>query len=240
MERFFSGRFRRGIALPGPIRTATASGGDGDFAVNDSLVEAKSRLRAELKSRRKALSPGDSEVWSARICGRLAGLPAVDGAGLVVAYAATPGEVSLREWIENRQRCGKGVLLPRFDSLRGDYMLAPVRDWEADTIAGMFGIREPRPDIGALEPGRAAGGEVVWLVPGLGFDRTGGRLGRGRGYYDRLLREVRGLKIGVAFSWQVVPEVPAGPNDIRMDLIATEVEIVSCSPAGKAALPPQS
>jgi 5-formyltetrahydrofolate cyclo-ligase len=240
VERFFSGRTTEGVSPSRPIRTPTTSGGDEDFAVENSLVEAKSRLRAELNARRKALPPGDAEDWSARICGWLAGLPVVDGAGRVVAYAATPGEVSLKVWIENRQKCGKGVLLPRFDSLRGDYVLAPVRDWEGDTIAGRFGIREPRPDIGALEPGRAAGGDVVWLVPGLGFDRTGGRLGRGRGYYDRLLREVRGLKIGVAFSWQVLPEIPAGSDDIRMDLLATETGIVPCSPAGDAALPPQS
>ncbi len=194
--------------------------------MDDSLVKAKSRLRADLNARRMAQPPADQELRSLRSCGRLLEIREVAGAVWVAVYAATPGEVSLDSWIENRQKCGKRVLLPRFDSLRGDYVLAPVRDWERDTIAGKFGIREPRPELAAVDPETAAGGNLVWLVPGLGFDRTGGRLGRGRGYYDRLLREVRGLKIGVAFSWQILPELPAGPDDIRMDLIVTEAEII--------------
>ena len=171
----------------GQLRTPTTSGGDKDFTVeNHSLMEAKSRLRAELNARRKALSPADAEAWSSRICGRLRSLDVVGSAGMVAVYAATPGEARLDEWIEYRQKCGKDVLLPRFDSLRGHYVLAPVRDWNRDMIAGKFGIREPRPDIGAVAPEAMAGGDVVWLVPGLGFDCSGRRLGRGRGYYDCL------------------------------------------------------
>ena len=96
--------------------------------------------------------------------------------------------------------------------------------------SGRFGIREPRPDNGPVEPGAAAGEDVVWLVPGLGFDRSGRRLGRGRGYYDRLLRGVRGLTIGVAFDWQIVPEIPAGALDARMDMLVTETALIPCRP----------
>jgi 5-formyltetrahydrofolate cyclo-ligase len=59
------------------------------------------------------------------------------------------------------------------------------------------------------------------LVPGLAFDLNGRRLGKGKGYYDRLLAGVSGIKCGVAFDEQVVSEVPAGPHDVRVNCILT-------------------
>ena len=205
--------------------------GEGFAVDNNSLMETKSRLRAALDMRRKALCPADVEIASARICGWLVDFAVVDSARWVAVYAATPGEVNLQQWIEYRQKCEKGVLLPRFDSLRGDYTLAPVRDWEQDTVVGKFGIREARPEVASVAWETLADGDVIWFVPGLGFDRSGRRLGRGRGYYDRLLLGVGGLKIGVALDWQIVPEIPAEAHDIRMDLIVTETELVRCRPA---------
>ena len=220
--------FKAGTSPAIPDANHVRRDGEGFAVDNNSLMETKSRLRAELNARRKALCPADTEIAGARICGRLVDFAVVGSARWVAVYAATPGEVNLKQWIEYRQKCGKGLLLPRFDSLRGEYVLAPVRDWERETIAGKFGIREPRPEMAAVALETMAGGDVVWFVPGLGFDRSGRRLGRGRGYYDRLLRGVGGLKIGVAFDWQIVPEIPAGAHDMRVDMLVTETDIFRC------------
>ena len=59
------------------------------------------------------------------------------------------------------------------------------------------------------------------LVPGLGFDARGHRLGRGKGHYDRLLAGFTGMKIGVAFDFQIVTEVPREPHDIALDAVVT-------------------
>jgi len=66
------------------------------------------------------------------------------------------------------------------------------------------------------------------LVPGLAFDLLGGRLGRGRGFYDRLLREglFHGIKVGYAWDWQLVDKVPCEQHDIRMDYIVTERKLL--------------
>jgi 5-formyltetrahydrofolate cyclo-ligase len=64
------------------------------------------------------------------------------------------------------------------------------------------------------------------LVPGVAFDLRGGRLGRGRSYYDRLLTEIQGIKCGVAFDEQIVETVPAGSLDVRMDFVLTPTRCV--------------
>jgi len=106
--------------------------------------------------------------------------------------------------------------VPAFRPGTKDYALA----WLGAGVKlrpGRMGILEPAPAQWA-EP--AAVGAV--LVPGVAFDRSGGRLGRGGGYYDRLLRGLRAVKVGVAFEAQLVGVVPAGPTDQRVDWVVTE------------------
>ena len=84
--------------------------------------------------------------------------------------------------------------------------------------------------MGTSEP--VAGEELrpdVLLVPLLAFDRAGRRLGYGGGYYDRTLAALPGAKpIGIAYAGQEMPEVPAGPQDMRLPLIATEDSVIIC------------
>jgi len=90
-------------------------------------------------------------------------------------------------------------------------------------------VREP---FGTMRP---TGGEQkpnFLLVPLLAFDRRGGRLGYGAGYYDRTLSLLSPrFALGCAFAGQEVPEVPMGPHDIRLDAVATETEVIQCSPS---------
>jgi len=91
---------------------------------------------------------------------------------------------------------------------------------------GPFGLNEPDPENWI----EATVGEVdLALIPGLAFDATGGRLGRGGGFYDRLLglELFRAYKIGVAWHWQLVPEIPRCKHDIPMDLVITDAGMLS-------------
>ena len=84
-------------------------------------------------------------------------------------------------------------------------------------------------------------GQVVWaklmlpvrswnlVVPGVAFDRRGGRLGHGKGIYDRLLKCSAGIKIGICYEWQIIDEVPTGKDDVKMDFIVAETGILVCS-----------
>jgi 5-formyltetrahydrofolate cyclo-ligase len=97
------------------------------------------------------------------------------------------------------------------------YRMTPESNW----VTGLFGIAEPDP--ATWEPFGTADLDLA-LVPGLAFDRDGGRLGRGKGFYDRLLgnSDFRGIKAGIAWDWQLVDRVPRESHDILMDLIVTE------------------
>ena len=67
------------------------------------------------------------------------------------------------------------------------------------------------------------------IVPGIGFDKRGNRLGHGKGYYDKLLRKLKTIKIGLAFELQIVDQIPTDENDVPVDLIITEERIINLS-----------
>jgi 5-formyltetrahydrofolate cyclo-ligase len=119
---------------------------------------------------------------------------------------------------------GHSVLFPRIegDQLRL-YRQLPGSRW-IQAPRGFPGLREPDPASWT----EAFPGEVdLALIPGLAFDPSGGRLGRGKGYYDRLLgsEDFRGLKIGIGWSWQLLPVVPREAHDVTMDLVIAGGEI---------------
>ena len=106
------------------------------------------------------------------------------------------------------------VLKATIDTLQGQLEVTSP----ADLAIGAYGIEEP---TGALFTDYATIDLVI--VPGVAFDRDGNRLGRGKGYYDRLLPRIpSAYKVGICFPFQIVEEVPAEPFDIRMDEIITQ------------------
>src|SRR5439155_1417820 len=110
----------------------------------------------------------------------------------------------------------KQVSLPAFNAQLGRYEAREIKD-DNDLVLGQFGIQEPKStcplaDLGALD---------LVLAPGIAFALDGTRLGRGKGYYDRLLEKVQASKIGVCFDWQVLPQIPRDGHDILMDYLAT-------------------
>ena len=118
----------------------------------------------------------------------------------------------------------KLVALPCFDSEKEKYVPRRVGDIHVEIISGKFGIRDPAPTCVAIPLQDL---ELV-LVPGVAFDARGHRLGRGKGFYDRLLQNFTGKKIGVAFDEQIVDAVPAGKDDVKMDIILTPDRCVKC------------
>lgn len=132
------------------------------------------------------------------------------GARVVLGYAPLPAEIDILPYLETRAREGVRTLLPRMEG-----QALTLHDWHPgdELERGPFGVREPR--AGAS---RADAEDVeLALVPGVGFDRVGHRLGFGRGFYDRLLRQIPlPLRVGVAFDAQVVDRLPAEDHDQRV------------------------
>lgn len=116
------------------------------------------------------------------------------------------------------------MALPRFDQDKGIYSACVVRDLSQDLVTGLHGIREPgsacqKHPLNLLD---------LVLVPGVAFDLTGRRLGRGAGHYDRLLTGVCGTTCGIAFDEQISGELPVEPHDVFVDCILTPTRWLEC------------
>ena len=179
-----------------------------------SLRERKSFLRKELRRKLKALDPQERTWRSEKIVHELLGQPRFLTVEKISVYAATTTEVETRVLLEEARRRRKKVYVPRLDPQKKQIQIVEIFDLK-ELRPGSYGILEP-----PLNPSRLGNPEELDLVivPGLGFDRKGGRLGRGFGCFDRFLLEARkAYKIGLAFECQVVGEIPRETHDVFMD-----------------------
>jgi len=178
---------------------------------------AKNDLRKRLRKRLR----GMPETWradcSAKVCALLARQQVWREAKAVLFYAALPDEIDLTALMEAALAEGRTVALPRFSAETGAYAACQIEDFSRDCAPGKFGVQEPAARCPIIALNRLD----LALVPGVGFDAAGHRLGRGRGYYDRLLAGVTGTRCGVAFDEQMTPEIPAEPHDITLNCIIT-------------------
>jgi 5-formyltetrahydrofolate cyclo-ligase len=186
--------------------------------VSEPLVEAKHRLREALCARRRAVSAETAEAAGRAVLALLEGWAPYRSARRVGLYAALSDELPLRACFEALRAAGRTALLPRVEE-DGILSFRVVEAWGA-LQAGRYGVLAPTQGAERCRPGE---GDLV-LVPGVGFDRAGHRLGRGGGYYDRTFGEPGGapLLCGVAYELQRVDAVPHGSHDRRMDAIVTE------------------
>jgi 5-formyltetrahydrofolate cyclo-ligase len=190
-------------------------------------AESRAALRRELKQRRHALDARTRIAAAEQLAAQLAAVPAMSRPGYLGGYWAVGGEMSLHA-VMPRLADGIVYCLPRLT--RGKTLeFAPWRPGDP-LAANRFGI--PEPD---LEPTSFMSAEHLSavLVPLLGFDRQGNRLGMGGGYYDRsfAFRQAGAstpLMIGIAFACQEVDILPRQAWDVPLDLIATERELIVC------------
>lgn len=174
-----------------------------------------------------ALSAEQVRVLSARIHGHLVGHQAWRSSRVLLGYASFRQEVDTFPLLAEALAEGKELVLPRVDPRARRLNLLRVRDLAADLEPGYQGIPEPRP--GRCAPADPGAIDLV-LVPGLVFDRRGFRLGYGGGYYDRLLPSLSGaLRVGLAFSLQVVDELPVLAHDLPVDVLVTEEGILEAA-----------
>lgn len=176
----------------------------------------KAELRRVMARRRRALAPEWVQAASRRAGARLFDLEVVAGAGLVGCYMSLPGEVLTDTIMEACRRLGKDLCVPALNRATRQYGLARV---EPGTVwsAGPAGVREP------ADPAWVPSGQVdVIVVPGVAFDAQGGRLGHGGGHYDRMLADRDMVPVGLAFEFQLVPQLPREAHDVPMQTILTE------------------
>jgi len=180
---------------------------------SDMKATLRTRLRAELKS----LAATDRVSASAELCARVRACAAWQSARAVLLFFPVASEPDIAPLLDDAMADGKLLALPRFDAATAAYEPVQITNPARELVVGPFQVREPVVGCPAVALNRLD----LALVPGLGFDARGGRLGRGKGHYDRLLAGFTGLKIGVAFDCQIVPAVPREPHDIALDAVVT-------------------
>jgi 5-formyltetrahydrofolate cyclo-ligase len=186
--------------------------------------------RRRLRERRLALAPGERAAAERAILDGLDRLGVFRRGAHVALYIPMRGEVDLRPCLEVARRRGTHVYVPRIVSRRRRQMLFAPWTGDGARRTNAFGIVEPGSAAGA----RPAIGLDAVVLPLVGFDLAGNRLGMGAGYYDRALRRRRDrgaawrrpCLIGVAYACQQIPAIPASPWDVPLDLVVTERGIV--------------
>ncbi|HYR08497.1 MAG TPA: 5-formyltetrahydrofolate cyclo-ligase, partial [Longimicrobium sp.] len=179
--------------------------------------------RAQARAFLRALPPAERAAAEAQIARRVWDVAEVAGARTLLLYASLPEEVGTDEIAAEARRRGITLVYPR--CLPEGRMTLHQADSPDVLRPGRFGIREPDADACPI---RAVGDVDAALIPGLAWDRAGHRLGRGGGYYDRLLAhpDWRGFRCGLFFAAQEFPSIPREDWDIRLDAIVTEREVV--------------
>lgn len=184
----------------------------------------KAHLRNTLRQKLAKLGPAEVVRKSRTICEHLTAMDLFDAAGVVMVYLPIAGEVDLSTLAVEAWGRKKTLVAPtaceQCCSMRT--FLCPPND------LGLFcptdGLRMPIRHTEEIAPERI---DLI-VVPGLGFDRRGNRLGRGGGYYDRFLSrpEVGAATAGVAFVEQIVPDVPMEPTDRPVDVLVTDEDVI--------------
>ena len=185
------------------------------------IRKIKNGFRQQAKTFRASLSTQEKELLDSAILNRVFSLEKIVQAKTVLCYMSTPSEVNTEKIITKLISDNKTVAVPRcIDDTREMefYQITSLDQTEKRT----FGVREP--DIKVCEKLRDFRNSVC-ILPGLGFDNDGFRLGYGKGYYDRFLSSYKGIKIGICYEKCLFEKLPHGFFDIPADIVVTENEV---------------
>ncbi len=180
-----------------------------------SKVEAKKRLREKLREDMVALSLEYIAKSDAAIFEKLVSMPEFESAKTIFTYLSVDREVDTRRFIEYAITQGKTILLP---ILRGKEMTAAAVTDLSTLVKGVLGI--PRPPEGLPETDPSSADLII--VPAMAYDRLGMRLGRGGGFYDRLLNRCSAVSVGLAREKLVLDELVTEEHDMGVDILVTE------------------
>jgi 5-formyltetrahydrofolate cyclo-ligase len=186
-----------------------------------TLQVQKKIIRDQAHANRNAQENKDE--LSAEICAKFIALPQYVRAKTVMYYIDVRSEVRTRHALPTALATGKKIVVP-WCNAQGELELFHLESMD-ELAVGMYKILEPKEELRGL-PAKQVGATDLDLimVPGVAFDRTGARMGHGKGYYDKLLQHARydAPLVALAFECQLFAEIPTGEHDIFMDMIITE------------------
>ena len=194
----------------------------------DAIDDAKRALRADLRERRQQHSEAVRAAAAAGVKAQLDALVASIGARSVSCFLSTPTEPGTHEFITDATARGIRVLLPitRVDGLL-DWAVA---DPSGDIAEGLFGVPEP---VGEVLSPSAVNDVDLLIIPAAAVDRTGMRLGWGRGYFDKTIGSMERCPpvYAVIFDSELIDEVPRDPHDQPVTGVVTPTQTITLAPA---------
>lgn len=184
----------------------------------DNGILTKQHWRSLMKERLAALTEAEFQTANQQIRERFIQLELVRQAAVVMIYYAVKREVATVSLITELLARGQRVALPVCTT--GCNLVArEIHNLAEVGPTGKFGLYEPLPQMPKVAPAQIE----LAVVPGVAFDRNGNRLGHGAGYYDRFLNcaELKAVKLGLAYDFQVVERLPVDELDVKMDALLT-------------------
>lgn len=193
-----------------------------------SRMEASSKaaVREQVRMALSAIPQAERAALSLQLCHLLRHELAWQRSTQILGFAPLTNEPDIMPLLEEAWTSGRRIALPSYDAHASAYVARAVMH-RGEMQRGRFGVCEPLAGCPVIPLNQL---DFI-LVPGVAFDLVGRRLGRGKGFYDRLLAQVRGHKCGVAFDAQIVAEVPEELHDIRVDSILTPTRWHLCPQA---------
>ena len=186
----------------------------------------KSALRQQMRAQVSGMSSMEREAKATALVDSIRADARWRDARAVMLFIPLPDEINILPLVDQAMDHKKIVAIPRFNPATATYEAAQLGNLATDLVTGPFNVPEPRSSCAVLQLNRLD----VTLVPGLAFDRAGWRLGRGKGYYDRLLANAGGSFWGVGFDWQLVETIPGEPHDVVLNCIVTPTHWLEVSP----------
>lgn len=183
----------------------------------------KEEIRSRIKAHKALLSEQERRQVAEAAFSMLEKSVAFMMADKILMYHSLPDELSTIDFID-KWHTRKHFFLPRVNGVNLD-----VLPYDRTRLQyGAFHIEEPTgddiEDIDNIE---------LIIVPGIAYDNRGNRVGRGKGYYDRLLSRTKATKIGIGYDFQLVDEIDSEPHDITMDIVITDSRIINIKSRNK-------
>lgn len=181
-------------------------------------MKTKDEIRKKMLRKLKAQSAKLKTEKDKIIRERLLSLPEFKKAKVIAFYISFGSEVDTKTLIDNALSMGKRVVVPFL--VKDEFKLSEIGDVKIEMAKGPYGIAQPTCEYFRLFPQKDI--DLI-IVPGIAFGNRGSRLGRGKGFYDRFLPTLPGgiKKIGLAYDFQVIKDLPVTTRDIPVDVVIT-------------------
>lgn len=190
--------------------------------IQSPVPPTKPQLRSTLKATLAAVTPQSRALASEQLCTQIIALDLYQSAATILCYAALPTEISIDPLITHALKNDKAVCIPAINWDTKAMRPVQIRSLDNDLQIGRYGLRSPISECKPVPDAQIS----LALIPGLGFDPSGQRLGRGAGFYDRWIEQRLQCDdpialVGVCFDEQLVERIPTDPHDQIMHQIVT-------------------